>query len=216
MKARAGFILFFLFLWLLAPSFVLAEGEIDLSDLNLDGGPCCYFSGSTGGLCELLPTDTETCREQAIKKRLDPTYVQSVSCDMYLGCPDYVPPSTVDPIKIKFNVPIPGLEQFSQGEGVVVTDETLPIYIGGLYKFLVGIAGILAVMVIAFGGIVWLFSGGDSGKIGRAKELIIGAITGLFLAFTSYLLLYVINPKLVNFNNFSVPNKVPPVIRTVN
>ena len=109
-------------------------------------------------------------------------------------------------IQFEPNVPIPGAGNIN----------TFPEYIKALYKFLVGIAGILAVMVIAYGGIIWLFSGGDSGKIGRAKELIIGAITGLFLAFTSYLLLYVINPKLVNFNNFSVPNKVPPVIRTVN
>jgi len=69
----------------------------------------------------------------------------------------------------------------------------------------VGIAGILAVLMIAYGGVVWLFSGGASDKIGHAKELITGAIIGLVLALGSYFILNTINPKLVNFTTFPVP-----------
>ena len=108
------------------------------------------------------------------------------------------------PIKIKLNTAIPGLEEFSQGEGVVINNESLAKYIGGLYKFFIGIAGILAVVMIMFGGIQWLTSGGDSTKIGSAKETIFGAVIGLILALTSFTILRMINPELVSFGGLNV------------
>ena len=97
------------------------------------------------------------------------------------------------------NISIPGASKFQQGVGTDVTQSLLPEYIQSLYKFFVGIAGILAVVMIAIGGLIWLFSGGDSGKITKAKEIIVGAIVGLILVLTSYLILNTINPKLVSF-----------------
>jgi D-alanyl-D-alanine dipeptidase len=103
------------------------------------------------------------------------------------------------PIYIKLGVPIPGLPEFSQGQGVLVNKDTFAKYVGGVYKFFVGMAGILAVFMIMFGGVKWLFAGGSSSKISSAKEMIFGAIIGLILALGSYLILYWINPKLVQF-----------------
>lgn len=199
-------ILLILSLYLLfLPVFVLAEDSLNI---NLDAGPCCYWSVG-GRSCQTLPVNFQTCRQYSENQSIDPTYVQSVACDSFPECPNYVdktPTNYLKPIKIKLNIPIPGLEELSQEGGAPVTSETLPKYIGGVYKFLIGIAGILAVMVIAYGGIVWLFSGGASEKISHAKELIVGAVAGLLLALGSYLLLYTINPKLVNFTNFTVPS----------
>jgi len=100
-------------------------------------------------------------------------------------------------LKIKLNVKIPGLEDFSTGDGVVVDKETLSKYLAALYKFLIGIAAILAVIMIAYGGFLWLFSDGAGEKVTKAKEVIIAAISGLVLALGSYLLLNFINPNLV-------------------
>jgi hypothetical protein len=104
-----------------------------------------------------------------------------------------------NPLKIKLNIKIPGLEEFSEGQGVQATELTFAKYLSGLYKFFVGIAGILAVFMIALGGVLWLFSGGSPDKISKAKETIIGAVAGLILALASYLVLYTINPDLVQF-----------------
>jgi len=73
-------------------------------------------------------------------------------------------------------------------------------YIKYLYKFLVGIAGILAVFMIMYGGMQWIFSGGNPSKITAAKETIFGAVIGLFLAVGSYTLLRTVNPSLVTLN----------------
>ena len=127
--------------------------------------------------------------------------------------------SLVQPIQFEPNVSIPG-SQFQKGgsteidckdaEGRVVeckggsneakvSGNLAGQYIAALYRFFIGIAGIIAVIMIAFGGFAWLFSGGSSEKITKAKEIIFGAVTGLLLALVSYLILYTINPQLVNF-----------------
>lgn len=75
------------------------------------------------------------------------------------------------------------------------------IYIAGLYQFFVGVVGILAAVMILYGGIQWIVAAGNSSRIQSAKNVIFSAIIGLVIAFTSYLLLYLLNPNLVNYDN---------------
>ncbi|MCX6797815.1 MAG: pilin, partial [Candidatus Falkowbacteria bacterium] len=103
-------------------------------------------------------------------------------------------------------IEIPGMASFTQGTCVTGTDgktnctvNWIGEYIGGVYKYASGVAGILAVIVLMIGGIIWLISGGDATKIGQSKELIIGSISGLVLLLCSYVILYQINPGLTKF-----------------
>jgi hypothetical protein len=59
--------------------------------------------------------------------------------------------------------------------------------------------GILAAIVLMFGGVLWLTAGGNPNRIENAKAWIGGSLTGLILALLSYLILYTLNPSLVNF-----------------
>lgn len=70
-------------------------------------------------------------------------------------------------------------------------------YIAAVYDYALLIGGILAAIVIMAGGLVWLTSGGDAGKVGSAKKLLTGSVVGLILLFSSYLILETINPELV-------------------
>ena len=81
------------------------------------------------------------------------------------------------------------------------------------YKFLVGIAGIAAVIMMMVGGYYWLFAGGNASKVGEAKSMISGAVLGLTLALGSYMVMNLINPDLVNWK-FN-PNITPPAIPKV-
>ena len=119
-----------------------------------------------------------------------------------------------NPLMLKLNVAIPGLEQYSQVGGSPVTKYTLAQYLGTLYKFLVGIAALLAVFMIAYGGFLWLFADGGGDKVSKAKETIIAAISGLVLILSSYLLLNFINPALVALQ-FPEVTKVVPIIKPV-
>lgn len=67
-----------------------------------------------------------------------------------------------------------------------------------MYKYLLTIASIVAVVVIIIAGMQWVSSGGNSEAIGSAKKRISGALIGLFIAYMSYFVLNTINPALVN------------------
>jgi hypothetical protein len=56
-------------------------------------------------------------------------------------------------------------------------------------SFILPLGSVLAGLVILVGGIMYAASGGDSTKTGRAKELIIGAITGLVLLLSASLII---------------------------
>lgn len=81
-------------------------------------------------------------------------------------------------------------------------------YIGGMYKFLVGIAALAAVFMIMIAGYRWLFAGGNSGAIDDAKTRIKGAIAGLAIALLSYSILNLINPELVSLKLENVPEPI--------
>lgn len=109
-------------------------------------------------------------------------------------------PSIQDPIKFRAQTTIPGV--FNAGEEIDLTkDDTsyIALMIKGFYNYGIGIAGILAAIMLMAGGIVWLTSAGSSEKISKAKDLMFGSIIGLVLLFSSWMLLRTINPALVDF-----------------
>jgi len=77
-------------------------------------------------------------------------------------------------------------------------------YIAPVYKYGVVAVGVFAVIMIIFAGFIWTTSGGSSERINEAKKRIVQAIIGLLIATTSYSLLYLINPELVDFRNLRV------------
>ncbi len=82
-------------------------------------------------------------------------------------------------------------------------------YIDTIYQFLVGIAGVTATVMIMLGGWQWIFAGGNESAITSAKERITSAIIGLVLALASYLILFTINPALVELTSLN-PSYITP------
>ncbi len=78
-------------------------------------------------------------------------------------------------------------------------------YIKAIYQYGIGIVGILAAVVLMYGGVLWIVAGGNASQVGEAKAWIGAALTGLILALTSYMILNTINPALVNLQTTSVP-----------
>ncbi len=79
----------------------------------------------------------------------------------------------------------------------------IPELISGLYKFLLAIVSIVAVVVIIIQGLRVVASGGGEGK-SEAYKKIFQCVVGLFIAWGSYAILYTINPALVQFNALKV------------
>lgn len=77
-------------------------------------------------------------------------------------------------------------------------------YISLVYKYGTGVVGIVAAVVLMFGGILWLTAGGNTGQVQTAKEWIKAALLGLILALLSYMILLTINPDLVSFDEITI------------
>ena len=73
-------------------------------------------------------------------------------------------------------------------------------YITAIYKFGLWTIGISAVLMISIGAFMYITSAGNSNSATKAKGVIFDAIAGVILAMVSYLLLYTINPALLQIN----------------
>jgi type IV secretion system pilin len=85
--------------------------------------------------------------------------------------------------------------------GMAMTASTTPGgYVAGFYSFALMIGGVLAFGAIVYGGILYAASGGNPGQQSEGKEWVKSALLGLLLLAAAYLILYTINPDLVNLN----------------
>ncbi len=85
-------------------------------------------------------------------------------------------------------------------------------YIPNIFTLLIGLAGVLAVLMIVIGGVQYLSTDAIGGK-SEAKEKITNAILGLLLAIGAYIILYTINPNALTFNLTGVTYQAPPGVK---
>lgn len=91
--------------------------------------------------------------------------------------------------------PLTVLPGTTNSEGQVTIDSYLP----GIFNLTIGIAGVLAVLMILIGGVEYITTDAIQGK-SDGKARIQNALWGLILVLVSWILLYTINPKLTVFD----------------
>ncbi len=116
---------------------------------------------------------------------------------------------------IVVQIEIPGVTYQSPVDGKYYI-KSLPCYIVGIYRYFAGAAGILATVMIVYGGIQYLTSFGKSDQISKAKDTILSAIIGLALALGSYVILYFINPNLTTLKLPAGIDRVDPIFLQTN
>lgn len=118
--------------------------------------------------------------------------VQAVSTVFLSSAPEYA--YAQDPLTL--NVPI------GEYEEVTFTGTLAPIgeYISVIYQYATGAVGIVAAVVLMWGGLVWITAAGNASRVGEAKAWIGASLTGLVLVLGAYMILSQINPDLVNFS----------------
>lgn len=87
-------------------------------------------------------------------------------------------------------VPLPGLDATTKLP-------LLPAYVGYIFNFAVGVAGLIAFLSLVYGGVRYLTSGGNPSAMSDANDQIFSALIGLLIILGSFLLLTTINPQLV-------------------
>lgn len=76
----------------------------------------------------------------------------------------------------------------SQSEVCQNRDEELEPIVGVVVNTLLYIVGALAVVMVIFSGIMYTISGGDSGRVAKAKNMLTYSIVGLVIAFLAFAL----------------------------
>lgn len=106
----------------------------------------------------------------------------------------------------RLNVNIPGLAEIARkypvkcekiGDTESCKIPWVGIYIHAIYNYAIKIGIIIAAIALMIGGLLWLISAGNANRVSQAKSWIGGSLTGLLLLTTSYVLLYEINPNLM-------------------
>ena len=99
-------------------------------------------------------------------------------------------------------ITIPGSE-FVAGEPVAVQGTSIGEWVSAVYIFLSGTMGIIAALMVMWGGIKWMTASGNISKIADAKETIYSALIALLLTLGAYILLNTINPQLVQIRDLT-------------
>lgn len=89
---------------------------------------------------------------------------------------------------------------FSKGAGV-----------GTIVQIIIVLAAVAAMFFLVWGGVRWIMSGGERGKIEQARGTIIAAIVGLVIALIAYFIVSVIVQVFTGqgINSLGLPKLVP-------
>ncbi|MDA2935753.1 hypothetical protein MYX06_00830 [Patescibacteria group bacterium AH-259-L05] len=77
-----------------------------------------------------------------------------------------------------------GLLEFGQNAGLGT--KSLPEVIGAIVKVVLSLLGLIATILLIVGGFMWMTSGGNEEKVGKAKQLMGAAIIGLVIVIIAY------------------------------
>jgi hypothetical protein len=105
--------------------------------------------------------------------------------------------------RLSISIPTFSFSEITRAGGTV-TIPWLAEYANGAYKFAIGAAGLLAVVMMMYGGVRWLTAGGDSGRVTIAKDHIKNAAVGLVIVLGAYVILLTVSPDLVSFKPITI------------
>ena len=176
-------------------------GGCGFKEVRSDGNKCpgkkpesSYTAGTTDYICCCKETATATINEKT---------------------PDLNPLGNLQ-------VKIPGLDKIANeypakcetdAKGKTVCSiPWIAVYIKAVYNYMLIVGGIVAVITLMIGGIIWLVSAGNATRISEAKSWIFGSITGVIILLSSYILLNQINPNLVNYKTLTLDSIEPAEI----
>jgi len=157
------------------------------------GQICGPTTEDQNGTCRRICTSASGGESQSCESGGEIKCVQTSSATTSDEEPLEIPANprlSIDIPTVRFTDATPAGEQY-------IDFPWLADYISGLFRYAIPVAAILAVVMMMVGGLQWLTSAGDSGRVGAAKKRIMNAVVGLMLLVGSYLLLNTVNPELV-------------------
>ncbi len=158
---------------------------------------CCKVNQKTNDLCNGLEYFNTPCDEVPPSACI--LSKEEVSDDKCIVPTTKKEVEKADPIKTEINVSIPDSD-FTAGKQLTFSQnaDILVNYIVAIFKYSMGVIGIIAAIILMYGGVRWLTAGGNQATIAEAKTYVISSLSGLVLTLSSFLILSTINFNLIN------------------
>ena len=87
-----------------------------------------------------------------------------------------------------------------------ISSNNLGSMVSNIITILFILAALIALFFLIWGGIKWILSGGDKGKVESARSTIIAALIGLVITFLAFFLLtFILGLFGISVTNFSLP-----------
>lgn len=109
------------------------------------------------------------------------------------------------PLEVIYS-PLPGIDQVPE-----TTDVELPVYVRYIFTFIIVISGLVALGALIYAGFRYLTSAGNPQKLQDAKDQMLAAGIGLVILLGSWIILYSLNPELIELRIPGVRPNVPPL-----
>ena len=92
-----------------------------------------------------------------------------------------------------------GLKETAGAAGIPTeTSETsLPIRIGNIISYALGFVGVIFLILMIAGGLMWMTAGGNEQRVDKAKSLITNAVIGMIIVFSAYAITYFVTNTLL-------------------
>ncbi|MEK7516207.1 MAG: hypothetical protein AAB562_01275, partial [Patescibacteria group bacterium] len=68
------------------------------------------------------------------------------------------------------------------------TTTTLPVIIGKIIAVGIGLVGVIFLVLMVYGGFLWMTARGDEQKVEKSKDLITAAVIGLVIVLAAYII----------------------------
>ncbi len=88
-----------------------------------------------------------------------------------------------------FIIPVTANAQDAEGAASQLsayTTSSIPVLIGYIIRAALGLSGVVALIMIIYGGVLWLTSGGNTEKVQKGRDTLIWAVLGLVVIFSAY------------------------------
>jgi hypothetical protein len=67
-------------------------------------------------------------------------------------------------------------------------DTTVQGIVGRIIKFILGLTGVIALIMVTYGGLLWMTAAGDAQKVELAKKTIFWSMAGIVVIFSAFAL----------------------------
>ncbi|MBU0625044.1 hypothetical protein KKF05_01735 [Patescibacteria group bacterium] len=73
----------------------------------------------------------------------------------------------------------------------------VPIIIGSIINAALGLLGVILVVLLIYGGFLWMTAGGNTENVDKAKKLITNAIIGIIIVLAAYSISYFVLQRIL-------------------